>query len=295
MHIHPVAEEVTSTYLDAVDTEADGLVEGLYLTGSAALGDFRPESSDVDFVAVTAARPDAPARAALERAHARLSHRYRRPWFDGLYVTWDDLARDPALTKECANSHDGRFQSGGGVGDPVTWHTLARHGVACRGPQRGKLKIWSDPGALKQRTLENFDRYWQRLLDQASKSFSLWRMAALTPYAAVWVVLGVTRLHYTLSTGDVCSKKDAASYALQTFPNRWHRIINESLRIREAGDARPDLASAAAEVKDYFRIWRTDDGGPLYWTPFSRRRDVLDYGGMVITDAKRRYTESARA
>jgi Domain of unknown function (DUF4111) len=188
------------------------------------------ESSDVDFVAVTAARPDAHARAALEGAHARLSHRYRRPWFDGLYVTWDDLARDPALTKECANSHDGRFQSGGGVGDPVTWHTLARHGVACRGPQRGKLKIWSDPGALKQRTLENFDRYWQRLLDHASKSFSLWRMAALTPYAAVWVVLGVTRLHYTLSTGDVCSKKDAASYALQTFPNR---------STREAGRAFP--------------------------------------------------------
>jgi hypothetical protein len=207
-------------------------------------------------------------------------------------VTWDDLARDPALTKGCAQSHDGRFQSGGGAGDPVTWHTLARHGVACRGPEPTDLKIWSDAGVLEAWTLENFDCYWQRLLHHASQSFSLWRTAALTPYAAVWIVLGVTRLHYTLGTGDICSKKHAAHYALLTFPHRWHRIINESLRIREAGEARPDLASAVAEVKDYFRIRRADDGGPLYRTPLTRRRDVLAYGDMAITDAKRRYTES---
>lgn len=46
--------DVVDTYLRVVDEEAPGLVEGLYLVGSVALGEFRPHTSDVDFVAVTA-------------------------------------------------------------------------------------------------------------------------------------------------------------------------------------------------------------------------------------------------
>jgi hypothetical protein len=83
--VDAAVESVVSAYLEAVDAEAPGVVEGLYLTGSAALGDFRPHSSDIDFVAVTTTRLDAPAMAALKRAHARLRN---RPYFDGLYVKW---------------------------------------------------------------------------------------------------------------------------------------------------------------------------------------------------------------
>jgi hypothetical protein len=70
---------------------APGLIEGLYLEGSAALGDSQPHTSDVDFVAVTADRLDAHARLAPGRVHSRLRGRIQRPHFDGVYLTGADL------------------------------------------------------------------------------------------------------------------------------------------------------------------------------------------------------------
>jgi len=126
----------------------------------------------------------------------------------------------------------------------VTWHTVARHGLARRGPAPADVAIWADPQALAAWTLGNLDGYWRRLLDRASRMRSRWGLATLTPYAAVWVVTGMSRLHYTLATGEITSKEGAGSYALATFPERWQRVVRESLRLRRADRAGPGIASA---------------------------------------------------
>jgi hypothetical protein len=66
--------------------------------------------SDIDFVAVTAASPNASALAALERAHLRVRRYRRRPFFDGVYATWDELAHNPAAATRRPFAHEGRFQ-----------------------------------------------------------------------------------------------------------------------------------------------------------------------------------------
>ena len=287
MSVHPLVSRIVEDYIDTVDTEAPGLLSGLYLTGSAALGDFHPHTSDIDFVGVTDTRPDAVAIAALGRAHTQLRDRWPLPHFDGSYVTWDDLANDPARAGQGPRSHEGRFyaRGAGPSGDPVTWHTIADYGVACRGPS--ELKIWTNSEMLACWTINNLNTYWRRLLGRASRSLSSWGLATYSPCGVVWIVLGITRLHYTLATGDICSKELAGCYALQTFPEEWRRIVDESLRIRRADYARPNVASALAEVSGYLRY--PQEGGSLYRTPIARRRDVLAFGNMVITDAHRRY------
>jgi hypothetical protein len=86
---------------------------------------------------------------ALERVHSRLRGRSRRPTFDGIYVTWDDLVRDPSRAQIRPYSHDGRFHAAGqSVGSPVIWHTLPRYGEACRGPDPRTIEIWADPECL---------------------------------------------------------------------------------------------------------------------------------------------------
>jgi hypothetical protein len=98
----------------------------------------------------------------------------------------------------------------------------------------------------------------------------------------------VSRLHYTLATGDICSKEGAARYALATFPEWWHRVVNEVLRIRRANQAGPGAATAVtAQVRESLRLRHTDQGRSLYRTPLARRRDVLAFGDMVVTGARR--------
>src|SRR5262245_19888407 len=91
----PIVDEVVQTYLPLVDAALPGVVEGLYLHGSIALGDFCADRSDVDFVAVCPARPAEDAVAGLAQVHAELARERPRPYFDGVYLTAADLAGPP--------------------------------------------------------------------------------------------------------------------------------------------------------------------------------------------------------
>lgn len=87
-------------------------------------------------------------------------------------------------------------------------------------------------------------------------------LASLGAMWTEWGVLGVTRLHYTLTTGQVTSKHGAGVYAMETFPSQWHRIIREALRIRERRS-----------------------GASLYRNQLHRRRDTRDFVSMIIDSA----------
>jgi hypothetical protein len=253
--------EAVVGYLEAVDALAPGLVEGFYLEGSAALGDFQPHTSDIDFVAVTADRPDATALAALTEVHAKLRNR-RRPFLDGVYVTWADLPLGGTDATRRPRSHEGRFNADGSPPNPITWHTLARYGVPCRGPQPAELEIGTDPDLLTRWTNGNLDQYWRSRLDRTTRLASLPGLVSLSDFDTAWTVPGVTRLHYTLATSNITSKQGACHYALTTFPPEWHRIVKEALRLR-----------------------RNSGGRSLYTNRLSRRRDVHAYADMVITSA----------
>ncbi len=55
--------------------------------------------------------------------------------------------------------HEGRFHPTGSARAPVTWHTLARYGIACRSPQPAELDIRADPHRLAAWTDNNLDAY----------------------------------------------------------------------------------------------------------------------------------------
>ncbi|MEU4424632.1 nucleotidyltransferase domain-containing protein [Actinoplanes sp. NPDC024001] len=230
---------IATEYLIRADILAPGLVEGLYLQGSVALGDYRPGVSDIDFVAVT----EEPADPGLvRRIHRDMP---RRPYFDGLYVTWDDLRADPATRPPGPAVHENRVQPESRFErNLVTWHVLAQAGVAMRGPQRPE--VFTDWPALAASTRENLESYWRpwsRRLRSQPVSLGTW--------AVSWGVLGVSRLRHTLVTERVTSKSEAGRYALRSYPG-WERIIEEALRIRCGGPAR-------------------------YRNPFRRRADLLAY------------------
>jgi hypothetical protein len=201
-------QAVTGPFQEELDRRCPGLLQGLYLVGSVALGDFRPHESDVDYIAVLHHRPGPDEQRALEAALAALP---RRPVFEGVCVTWQDLARDPRL---CPG------------GSLVAWHELAWRGLAVRGPARPE--VWTDKDALMAFSRQNLEDYWRPWVRGKGRWWSL------SAWGASWGVLGVSRLRHLLATGEMTSKTGAGLWARATSPARWHPILDECLRSRTA-------------------------------------------------------------
>lgn len=254
-------ERLVDRYLSLVDQQAPGLVEGCYLTGSVALDDYRPGVSDVDFVTVTRQPLSGEALVAVGRAHTALGDG-PAPSLDGWYVTWDDLAHDPAAAGQRPRVHEGRFDPDGNAADPITWQILATRGVAVRGPGREQVEVLVDRELLAGWLHGNLDSYWRPWLRRSRRLLSRPGVASLTPWGPVWGVLGVSRIHCTLATGEIVSKRRAGEYAQESFDPRWRRIVTEALRLR------------------------CGEGGARYRSRFARRRDTLDFVEMAIGSAR---------
>jgi hypothetical protein len=237
-------EAVCTTFLSAVP---DGLVTGLYLHGGVGFGEWVPGHSDVDFVATLAGRPGPVELAALERAHQVVAARHgRTPYLDGAHVLAADLAAPPDRCPDVPTvfQHDFVEQGRFGIG-PVAWHELARHGVTVAGPPVTDLDVWTDDAHLRAHTLDNLDTYWRGRAEYCAGN----PHGAASDFTCEWVVPGVARLHHLLVTGEQTAKSRAARWGLGYYPERWHRVLREALRVRE-GVGEPQYADLAERGDD---------------------------------------------
>ncbi len=230
--------------LGRLDRVVPGRIEGFYVVGSASMGAFRAGRSDIDFVAIV---NGALARAELARLRAMHVGRWtaalahdvalRQRWplvCNGIYIQAGDLSSAPLDVIPLAGHVAGRFRVATREGfdvNPVTWHVLARHGIAIRGPDRERLPIRTDEGELRAWTLANLNGYWRRWVERV-------RHAGLNPRGvpprrlAASGALGAPRLHYTIATGGIATKEAAAHYALEVFEPRWHGLVEDALAFR---------------------------------------------------------------
>ncbi len=236
------------------------------------MGTFRPGRSDIDFVAVVDGELNGAELTRIRALHmgrwtSALIHDVglRRRWplvCNGIYLRRDDLAKSPLEVTPLAAHVAGRFRIATREGfdvNPVTWHVLAHHGIAIRGPDRDRLQIHADDAELRAWTLGNLNGYWRLWVGRARRA-GLKAAAALPRWFATSGVLGVPRLHYTLTSGRVASKEDAALYALEAFEPRWRPLIEDALAYR-SGEPAP---------------------GPYRRHPTRRRADAADFVAHVI-------------
>ena len=224
--------QVSGLFLSLADEALPGLVEGLYLHGSLGFGEWYDGRSDVDFVAVLGRRPDDATVARLKEVHEGVSSTFQRPSFDGFHVTWSDLALPPESCPDVPSTQGGYFHEEARLDvHPVTWHELARHGVALRGPALADVDIWTDDAALRRYTHDNLATYWRETAD----SLARFPAEAGKPDLVSWCVLGVCRLHHLLATGALTSKTGAGRYAMTRFGERWRPVLTEALALRVTG------------------------------------------------------------
>jgi Domain of unknown function (DUF4111) len=275
----PVAAQVAvDDLLGRLDRVVPGRVEGFYVVGSACLGAFRVGRSDLDFVAIVDGELG---RGDLARVRAVHLGRWgsalvrdvamRRRWplvCNGVYLSSGDLSRSSLEVTPLAGHIAGRFKVAERDGldvNPVTWHTLAGHGIAVRGPERDRLRVHLDDAQLRAWTLGNLNSYWRRWSRRAQRNAAAIGRALPRRFAAGGV-LGAPRLYYTITTGTIASKEAAGFYALETFDPRWHALIEDALA-----------------------FWRGERAlDPYRYHPSRRNREAAAFVDSVIEAANRR-------
>lgn len=241
--------DVVNRYVREIEDVAPGLVEGLYLVGSVALGDYHSGHSDVDFVAVLGRELTDDDFAALETLHSELPH---PPWFDGIYVAPRDLGHQDI---DVVAAVEGKVRRDQGT-SPVTWYELANHGVVVRGAPIRELRVQVDVEWLRSWMCSNLKSYWEPYAQRCEEGWAeLGDEDPLDAYPVVWMVLGAPRLHFTLATNQVTTKTGSGRYAAQMFPawselvervTRWRMNLDVSFLVRD-GRAAIDLVDAVIE------------------------------------------------
>jgi hypothetical protein len=213
-------------YLAALDAALPGIARGIYVTGSAVLGDWRPRRSDLDILTVTERCLNDGELAALEALHAGIPG---RPYRDAIYIPAeaigahpapaDEDGPDPATDCRYPNAVDGVFHRARYRPDPVLWATLARHGLTVRGPEAHSLG--ADPGKswLRDWNHGNLESYWRPWAANGRAAMAGHDPGEVLPDGVVpWAALGPGRLHATITTGEIISKTAAADYTAKLVP-----------------------------------------------------------------------------
>jgi Domain of unknown function (DUF4111)/Nucleotidyltransferase domain len=215
---------------------------GMYLDGSLAIGDFDPDTSDIDFVVVTEADVSSDTFEILKTMHQRIADRPSK-WgreLEGSYISRRALRHD---RRPAAHPYVDRGSVLAMV-QPETgyWtihrHVLHDHGVALAGPLPRTL---IDPVAsddLREAVRGILREWWTPMLTEGP----LLQNGFYRGYA----VLTMCRMLYTLRHGTIVTKPVAARWVQDSF-TRWTPLIERALAWSR--DIPPDLTETLALIQ----------------------------------------------
>ncbi|WP_102127662.1 aminoglycoside adenylyltransferase domain-containing protein [Deinococcus planocerae] len=228
----------------------DDLV-GVYLRGSLALGDFDPESSDLDFLVVTGPPVSDAQFAALADLHTRLAA-LDNPYaghIEGSYIDRASLRHfAPHERRHPTVGPDWAFSRGEHGADWMLERWVVRErGVTLLGPDPRTLIEPITADGLRVSVRQTL-RSWASQPDEPE-----WlRRRSYQAFA----VQTMCRALFTLLTGELPSKPRAVAWALGALPGPWRSLIERS-RAWHLDDT-PD-PSALPEVMRFVR-WAASEG-----------------------------------
>jgi predicted nucleotidyltransferase len=236
-------------WVGAHDEVAPGVVEGLYVVGSVALGDWTPRS-DIDVIAVVADPSDPDLFDDLAAANEVVRGRTGIA-IDGPYVAWGDLVVPPmALQRPWVL--DGEYHVDGESFEinPVTWYTLATYGVTIRGDAPATIGVFLDETERRAFVHENLHTYWRGVGERLAAGVETSDEQEFGSEVLEWVALGVARMLYTLETGDVASKSAAGTWAAHRFAE-FAPVLDAAVTLRATPgtSTRAQLLDAARFVE----------------------------------------------
>ncbi|MDO4385228.1 MAG: ASCH domain-containing protein, partial [Clostridia bacterium] len=244
--VDPRAEETVRAFAARLNGLLDGALESVYLTGSAAYGDFHPGYSDLDFFFISR-RPLA--RTDFEKAHA-LYAEYRAKndgWFsvlEGDVVHRDALASGEGGTLYWGTSRD-RFKPRCDLSG-YSLRSFLAHGVLLEGTEQRAWIPWPEEAVIRAQARHMCDT----VRDYAGQ-------AGENAHYADWLLL-LSQTLYTLITGNTTGK---------TAATRWLYAHVEDAALKTA-------LAAALDVRFHPEIYRKSLG-ETFTKPMQRLREDI--------------------
>lgn len=253
----PAVRDSVEAFATAVGAACPGLLAHLHVTGSATTGDWHPEHSDIDVVAVTTRPVGLAELDPLTLIHAATQDSHR---VDGIWLTEEQLAAGPDTVDAAPQAVDGvltDLQPGGRL-SWVTWLELQDSPTVT--PTADGGLVWGAPlpppvdrAGVAAYCRANLATYWAKTVGDANEPY-LANLAPDQPLDAdgvTWTVLGPPRLLATLRTGRIVSKSEAGRYAAQIWPE--HAAL---VRRAVASRAGADEAFTVADGREALALLR---------------------------------------
>ena len=214
------------------DILGDGLL-GSYVFGSVATGDYEPGTSDVDTATVLQTDLTSDRLTALRHLHKEIVEDLP-VWDDGVEVVY--LFSRALETFRTTSSPAARISPG----EPfhaievdhhwlIDWYQLRQVGIASRGPSISSLVPEIPHSEYVEAVREHLLTWRDSLEDLESRGDQ------------AYAILSMSRGLRTLRTGEHVSKREAARWASEEFPEHA-RLISDALewRARSRGGVRID-------------------------------------------------------
>jgi predicted nucleotidyltransferase len=216
---------------------------GMYLDGSLTSGDF-DTASDIDFLVVTDIEVAGELFSTLQVMHDRVAETDPR-WgveLEGSYIPQAAIRRyDPAQAMH-PNLERGKAERLKMVHHDEDWiihyHVVRERGIPLFGPDPKTLIDPVSSEDLRQAMRRTLDKWWGPFLADPTQL----KRRGYQSYA----VLTMCRICYTLATGEVASKSDAARWAKNSLGDRWKPLIDRAF----AGRLNPDPDTPPDELKE---------------------------------------------
>jgi hypothetical protein len=215
----------------------------MYLDGSLGLGDFEPDKSDIDFVAVTDGEVSAETFQSLRRMHDHIAAGPSK-WakeLEGSYIAQHALRNERRPT---AHPYIDRGSTLAIVHQECGYwiihrHMLREHGVVLAGPPPRTLIDPVQPDELREAVRGVLRKWWMPMLvDGPLLQNSFYRCYA---------VLTMSRMLYTIRHATIVSKPVAARWAEAALEPRWTPLIRAALAWSR--DLPPDLNETLAYIR----------------------------------------------
>lgn len=201
---------------------------GLYLYGSLALGDFDPQTSDIDFIVVSQSELSVELLPALQAMHAEFDLS-GSPWarrIEAAYIPLNALINNASSTRPYPQVEKGTelFLAPLEAGWAFQRYTLRERGVVVSGP---RPVTFTDPVDLSEMQLAAGAILggWQEQAHQDPGWIAWVRQRGCQAF----VVLTICRLLYSLETGSVASKREAARWAHKALGATQESLIQCAL------------------------------------------------------------------